>query len=131
MTAALAADGIIEDAGDASASDDEAPATNHRTKAAEPTSKEAIKNTASEDATMVNRSDAPTPLAPQTGAEFAAEAKQRKLEKKRGDFTHQKLSILPALAGMQPLQTMTGKITRKPSIPSNVVEHVFKLGLTL
>ena len=72
-----------DDPEDDSASEDEAVPINHGRKGAGPSRLEASDHTASGNTLVATRSDEPGLLAPQTGAEFAAEAKQRKLEKKR------------------------------------------------
>ena len=68
-------------------SDDESPGPNHGRKGAETPRQGASGHTASGGTPMGSRSDAPALLVPQTGADFSAEAKQRKLEKKRR-FSH-------------------------------------------
>ena len=64
-------------------SDDESPGPNHGRKGAETPRQGASGHTASGGTPMGSRSDAPALLVPQTGADFSAEAKRRKLEKKR------------------------------------------------
>ena len=74
-----------EDAGDTSTSDEEAAASSQSRSqgTVDRIGQQAGEQGARRATTTRTGSDKPEPLEPQTGAEFAAEAKQRKLDKKR------------------------------------------------